>query len=291
MRQFTEIIKLDKDFPFTVFYGKGFTNKDVKNDKAYSHNHYCLEIDLARTSGGRYFIGENEYPVEQGDIFIINNYEYHYVLTDDKPMELFIIVFDPDLVWQNTALDYQYIRAFYEWKDGFRHRLTASPEILDIFAEIENEWQEKRAGWRLIIKSLLLKLLALLYRRSEESGETAEGVLRFQNDYLKIADAVSFIDTHFSEHIELEKLAELVHMNPNYFSTFFSSLMNCTVSAYIINRRLKHACLRLTTSEDSIIKVAADSGFDNVPYFNRTFKKHFGMNPTEYRRGAAKAHR
>ena len=117
MRMMTEIIKLDKDFPFTVFYGKGFSSEDLKKDKAYSHNHYCLEINLARTTGGRYFIGDNEYPVEVNDIFIINNCEYHYVLTDDKPMELFIIVFDPDLVWQNNATDYQYIRAFYEWKD------------------------------------------------------------------------------------------------------------------------------------------------------------------------------
>ena len=90
---------------------------------------------------------------------------------------------------------------------------------------------------------------------------------------------------------ELEKLAEKVHMNPNYFSEFFGSVMNCTVSAYIIRRRLKSACLRLTTTEDSIIKIASDSGFDNVSYFNRTFKKHLGMTPGEYRRGHSKAHK
>ena len=77
-------------------------------------------------------------------------------------------------------------------------------------------------------------------------------------------------------------------MNQNYFSTYFKNVMNCSVSTYIIRRRLKHACLLLATTEDSIIEIAAASGFENVPYFNRTFKKHMGMSPGKYRDSANK---
>ena len=59
--------------------------------------------------------------------------------------------------------------------------------------------------------------------------------------------------------------------------------MNGSVSTYIIRKRLKHACMLLSTTDNSIIEFALDSGFENVPYFNRTFKKHIGIMPGEYR--------
>ena len=40
----------------------------------------------------------------------------------------------------------------------------------------------------------------------------------------------------------------------------------------------------LVSSESSILDIAAESGFDNLSYFNRMFKKRFGMTPREYRK-------
>ena len=153
---------------------------------------------------------------------------------------------------------------------------------------MEQEYTEKATGYELIIKSLLLKLLALLYRRFEETSRCSEKIMRFQNEYIRIVDAINYIDKNFREPIKLSELAQMVHMNQNYFSTYFKNVMNCSVSTYIIRRRLKHACLRLATTEENIIEIASESGFDNVPYFNRTFKKHLGMTPKEYRNNANK---
>ena len=48
MEYITEVFKLDKKFPFTVFKGKGFSAEFVKSGKVYMHNHYCLEPDSAK---------------------------------------------------------------------------------------------------------------------------------------------------------------------------------------------------------------------------------------------------
>lgn len=291
MKHLTEVFRLDKKFPFTVFKGKGFSAEDVKNGNVYMHNHYCLEINLALSLGGTYYIGDNSYPINENDIFIINNYEYHYAANENDQMELMVIIFDPELVWQNEAMDYLYIKAFYEWKNGFKHRLNGEsvpPAVTEVIFEIEREWNEKSAGYQLVIKSLLIKLLALLYRRFEETSQYSEKIMRFQNEYIRIIDAVNYIDENFKEPVALKKLAETVHMNQNYFSTYFRNVMNCSVSTYIIRKRLKHACMLLSTTDDSIIEIALDSGFENVPYFNRTFKKHIGITPKEYRNNANK---
>ena len=285
----TEVFRLDKKFPFTVFKGKGFSAENVKNGNVYMHNHYCLEINMALSSGGTYYIGESSYPLNKNDIFVINNYEFHYAANTTDDMELMVIIFDPELVWRNDEMDYLYIKAFYEWKDGFKHRLAAEAvpkDITETIYEIEREWNQKAAGYQLVIKSLLLKLLALLYRRFEETGRYSEKILKFQNEYIRIIDAINYIDANFREPVTLKELSEIVHMNQNYFSSYFHKVMNCSVSTYIIRRRLKHACLLLTTTDESIIEIASDSGFENVPYFNRTFKKHLGMTPGEYRNNA-----
>lgn len=65
MEYITEVFKLEKKFPFTIFRGKGFSADAVKNGKTYMHNHYCLEINLALSSGGTYYIGDNTYPINK----------------------------------------------------------------------------------------------------------------------------------------------------------------------------------------------------------------------------------
>lgn len=290
MEYITEVIRLDKNFPFAIYDGKGFSNDAVRNGKIYMHKHYCLEINFVLSDGGTYYIGENAYPIRKNDIFIINNYEYHYAVNETGKMELMVIVFDPDLVWTNEQIDFQYLKTFYECKVGFRHRLSGDTfvqkNISNILFEMNDEWNKKATGYCLVIKSLLLKLLALLYRRFETIDQFSEKLSRFENEYAKIIDAVDYINQNYREKIKLSFLAEMVHMNTNYFSSYFKKVMNSTVSEYTILRRIKYACLRLSTSDDAIITIASDSGFENVPYFNRTFKKLLGITPRGYRDSA-----
>lgn len=59
---------------------------------------------------------------------------------------------------------------------------------------------------------------------------------------------------------------------------------------YIIEQRIRHACLLLVASDKDIQEIAADMGYDNPFYFTRLFKKHTGTPPTAYRKAARHAH-
>lgn len=69
MENITEVFKLDKKFPFAIFKEKDFPSEAIKNEQVYMHNHYCFEIKLALSSGGKYYIGDSLYPIDKGDIF------------------------------------------------------------------------------------------------------------------------------------------------------------------------------------------------------------------------------
>ena len=48
--------------------------------------------------------------------------------------------------------------------------------------------------------------------------------------------------------------------------------------------RLNAAAEALHATDDTILNIAGQCGFENLSYFNRAFKAHFGMTPREYRR-------
>ena len=287
MQYLTSVIPLNPAFPFKIFRGSGFTTELQETEDSYMHRHQCLELNLCVCGSGRYTIGEKEYPIEVGDLFIINDLEYHRAVNLSGDMQLLVIVFHADMILHDSA-DYNFIRFFYEWKRDFQHRLprdnaigTASAALM---RELEQEYKEKAVGWQLILKATLLKLLGLLYRAFEQSESYAEHIRDFQTAYNDLAPALFYIDEHLTEPIRLAELAKVVSLNPNYFSSQFSSLMGLTVSEYILRQRLRRAAGLLAATEKSVLSVALECGFNNISYFNRVFRRHFSLTPTEFRK-------
>ena len=156
--------------------------------------------------------------------------------------------------------------------------------IKDLFYSIESECKNKQVGNQLVIKALLLQILAILYRAYESIDSYSQQVLKFQNNYNRIIDAINYIDQNFQKKLTLEELAKTAHMNPNYFSSYFKGVMHSTLFSYIKKKRLDHTSLKLRTSKSGITDIAISAGFSNISYFNKTFKEHFGSSPSEYRK-------
>ncbi|MBS7223891.1 MAG: response regulator [Clostridiaceae bacterium] len=99
-----------------------------------------------------------------------------------------------------------------------------------------------------------------------------------------IAAAVRFIRSHFSEQLTLAQTAEQAGLTQNYFSSLFKQEIGMGFSSYLTDCRLKYVCRRLTQSSDIIKQIAADAGFLDYQHFCRTFKKHLGVSPAEFRK-------
>ena len=53
---------------------------------------------------------------------------------------------------------------------------------------------------------------------------------------------------------------------------------------YLVKYRLQEAAKLLATTEKKITVISGETGFENMDYFCKTFKKYYGRTPTEYRR-------
>ncbi|MCD8019665.1 MAG: AraC family transcriptional regulator [Clostridiales bacterium] len=95
---------------------------------------------------------------------------------------------------------------------------------------------------------------------------------------------LKYVEQNYSSPISIETAAEVTNYSPSYFMRFFKSNMGISFTSYLIDYRLSMASRYLTTSNDSILEIAAKCGFDNISYFNRQFRTKYGMTPTEYRK-------
>lgn len=100
-----------------------------------------------------------------------------------------------------------------------------------------------------------------------------------------VASAVDYVRKHYSETISLEQVSREVHLNGEYLSRIFKEEVGCTYSAFLSETRLKKAAYLLSHTSERVQKIAEQVGYPNVSYFSTTFKKRYGINPYEYRRG------
>ena len=62
----------------------------------------------------------------------------------------------------------------------------------------------------------------------------------------------------------------------------FIKEMHVSFHEYCLLLKLQKAEALLLGTGEKIIDVALECGFDNISYFNRVFKKQYGMSPGEY---------
>lgn len=150
----------------------------------------------------------------------------------------------------------------------------------------ENEIMKTSAY--LQIKSLLFKMLSILYQNNYLLSAKN---IHIQNEQQieNLKKVLSYINENYSSPIRLEELALLVNLNSQYFCRYFKENIGKTVTEYINEIRLKKAAEALAETNKKIITIAQDTGFDNIGYFIRRFKKEKGVTPSEYRHNARSA--
>ena len=93
----------------------------------------------------------------------------------------------------------------------------------------------------------------------------------------------SYVESHYNQDISLNDLAAKLHLALSYLSRFTKKALGMTFSDYVNLVRLRHAVADFVQSGRSITRIAMENGFSNITTFNRAFKKHYGVSPSEYR--------
>ena len=93
-----------------------------------------------------------------------------------------------------------------------------------------------------------------------------------------------YLDTHYTEKITLDALAERFYINKFYLTRVFKEQFGQSVTNYLVQLRITQSKRLLRFTDRSIEAVAQECGLNDANYFSRLFKKVEGITPGEYRR-------
>lgn len=105
-----------------------------------------------------------------------------------------------------------------------------------------------------------------------------------KNEKKDVNKALEYIEQHYAENLSLNVLANEVHMNPYYFSSFFKKSTGKNFKDYVNQVRLKHAVELLLNTDQKVYEIAMEVGFGDARAFNDAFQKAYGETPTGYRK-------
>jgi two-component system response regulator YesN len=108
---------------------------------------------------------------------------------------------------------------------------------------------------------------------------------KFKNK-LNLEEVRKFMDTHFAEPITLEQLARSFYVSKEYLSKMFKQEFGQNITDYLLNLRMVKAKEWLLDESIPIKNIAEMAGYEDVTYFYRVFKKHFGIAPGEMRKNS-----
>jgi len=183
-----------------------------------------------------------------------------------------------------------------------QHYIHFNAEILngiDIFQFLHPEYQVKVRD-NTYIRTLLRNLLRNYHKTGASEILESQGIMRilvslFFSDatdtrssrktaaVVRFKKALDYIEEHLTEDITLARLAEIMHLQPTYFSNLFCRYFSIPPIQYITRKKIEKAQNLLISSEYSVNEIAAKTGYDDVFYFSRLFRKYSGSSPKHYR--------
>ena len=106
--------------------------------------------------------------------------------------------------------------------------------------------------------------------------------MEFSDKIIAVGKMQKYIDAHFEEEITLEDLGNAAGYSKYHAARIFKEMTGKTLFEVIRALRLTKAAHILRDSDNKVIDVAFDSGFDSHDGFTRAFAKQFNITSQKY---------
>jgi AraC-like DNA-binding protein len=254
------------------------------------HYHPEYELVLFTESTGKRFIGDHTDRLAPNDMLLLGPYLPHYMRNDDEyyqgnpnlRIRAIVVHFDEDFCG----------KGFFDIAEMANVKKILQKSSLGV--KISGETQLKLAPLmeQLLVSSsyerlrILLDILHEIALSSDLTTLSSMGYTKFSphEDTTRIDKVFDYILKNYTKDISLEQMAENVNMSVSAFCKFYKKRTGKTFTQTLNEIRVGHACKLFIEMGLSVSEVCYQSGFNNLSYFHRNFKKITQYAPLEYRK-------
>lgn len=253
------------------------------------HFHPEIEILLVIEGTGTRFVGDSVERFGPGSFVMIGQNVPHLWHSDEKYFkknslnsEVIYILFNTEFFgkdfWQ-MAETTQINKLLELSQRGIKLTLQHHDELIELMKSIV-----KSSGVRRIILLLLILEKIALAKNYQllASSVIQKNISDIDSDRLN--NVYKFVINNFQRHISLEQVSEAANLSVPAFCRYFKKRTNKTFVQFLNEIRISNACKLLTEEKQSIGSICYNSGFNNISFFIKQFKKITGFTPLAYKK-------
>ena len=274
-------LKEDESFSIGVF------QDNLEKSTWHYHNNY--EISFITEGSGKRIVADSMEEFQPGDlVFIGGNIPHVWIaekeqgVISERTLEMVFLQFSTNLlIPQMLALpEFKNVKKAIELADrGIQIVGQTLNEVSAIMLQLPYLDGFERMNQ-------FLRMMDLIGRSASNISLASEEYMRkrFTTGNKRIGLLHDYLMHHYREEINLEKLASLVNMAEGSLCRFFKMNVGSSIMEYLNKIKVEFACKLLMNPDIGIFDVCLDSGFNNLSHFNKQFRKHMGVTPSEYRK-------
>ena len=278
-----ELIIPNEGLPLKLFLFEGAGGNYVRE------KHWHTSVELFAVLDGRlsFFLNEEEYPLEAGELIIINSNEIHSIHAPEKNETVVLQI--PLKQFEDYFTAQRFIRFRSAARQG-RDRTAKIPDnrkLAFFIEELYKVYTAREVGWEFRTMALYYNILFLLVKDYRES-EAAEKEIQDSRRLDALSKITTYMREHYTEDLKLSDLASLFGYSDAYLSRMFKKYAKVNFKSYLQEIRMAYAYRELMNTDYTISRIAMDNGFADSRAFSKEFRKRYGILPSEIKRGEQK---
>lgn len=274
-----------------------FVNKVVEQTTSHLHAHDFIEIAYVASGCGIHRLGDKEYNVSKGDLFLINYripHEFRSFADDSKPpLVVCNCIFKPEFIDYSllNCRDFTQVAHHFLFRSLFSDEDSVCSDIIlldcdskaigELYEKMLMEYSKRETGYLEILRAYIIELFVTILRLYNR--ERSETVVERQRRKI-MEKAIDYLRKNYNRDLRLEDLSMMSFFSRSYFSRLFSQYTGTTISEYTQKLRMEEACRLLRETNKKVIDIAAEVGYKDIKFFNTVFKRHTGKTPSAYRK-------
>ncbi|MCF0196616.1 MAG: helix-turn-helix transcriptional regulator [Bacteroidaceae bacterium] len=251
------------------------------------HRHEDVELNfVTNCAGARRIVGDSIEELGDYDLALIGPglehcWEQHYC--DKTEKREITIQFRPDLLGPDFMAK-KPMRSINELMKKARQGVAfGMTTIMKVYSHLDNLVKNQTPDFMSLLQFEEILYLLSTSTDCHQLAASSFSKVHLSTDSRRVNRVEEEINRNYSKELPLEHLSAIAGMTPTAFSRFFKQRAGRTVSEYIVDIRIGHACRQLVDTTMTIAEICYDCGFSNISSFNRIFRKKKGCTPTTFR--------